>query len=64
MRVETLVLIFTNVLNIRKLSNRVWPALRARLAYAMAAFNLCTTCNGEGEMELAPSALSPYPNIG
>lgn len=57
MLVETLFSMFTNVLKLKKLSNRMWPALRARLAYTMAAFNLCTAWSGQVKLELAPFAL-------
>ena len=57
MLVETLFSMFTNVLHLKKLSHRVWPALRARLAYTMAAFNLCTAWDGEVKLQLAPFAL-------
>jgi hypothetical protein len=57
MLVETLFSLFTNVLHMKKLSNRVWGALRARLAYTVAAYNLCTAWSGEVKLELAPFAL-------
>jgi hypothetical protein len=57
MLIETLFSLLTNVLKLKKLALRVWPALRARLAYVMAAFNLCTAWNGQVKLELAPFAL-------
>lgn len=57
MTIETVFSLFTTVLHLKKLSQRVWPALRARLAYTVAAFNLCTSWSGEVKLELAPFAL-------
>lgn len=57
MLIETLFSLLTVVLGLRKLSQRVWPVLRARLAYTVAAFNLCTAWNGEVKLQLAPFAL-------
>jgi hypothetical protein len=57
MIVETLFSLFTNVLHLKKLSNRVWGTLRARLAHTVAAYNLCTAWNTEVKLQLAPFAL-------
>ena len=57
MIIETVYSLFTVVLKLKKLSNRVWPSLRARLSYAVAAYNLCTAWSGEVKLELAPFAL-------
>jgi hypothetical protein len=57
MLIETVFSLFTTVLRLKKLSQRVWAALRARLAYAIAAYNLCTAWSGEVKLELAPFAL-------
>jgi hypothetical protein len=57
MLIETLFFLFTYVLHLKKLSQRLWPTLRARLAYTMAAFNICTKWNGKVKLQLAPFAL-------
>ena len=55
--IETLFSLFTTVLHLKKLSVRVASALQARLAYVVAAFNLCTMWEGEVKLQLAPFAL-------
>jgi hypothetical protein len=57
MLVETVFSLFTTVLKAKKLSQRVWPALQARIAYLIAAFNLCTAWTGEIKLALADFAL-------
>lgn len=47
MIIETVNSIFTTVLKIKKLTNRTWYSLRARLGFVAAAFNLCTAWTGE-----------------
>ena len=42
---------------LKKLAHRVWKALQARLAYTVAAYNLCITWSGQVKLELAPFAL-------
>lgn len=57
MIIETVFSLLANVLKLKKMTNRRWPALRARLAYVVAAFNLCITWNTKVKLELAPFAL-------
>jgi hypothetical protein len=57
MLIETLFSMFTTALHLKKLTERVWSALRARLAYTMAAFNLCTNWSGEVKLEIASFTL-------
>lgn len=57
MVIETLNSLFTTVLKLKKLTNRTWPALDARLAYVAAAFNICTAWTGEVALALADFAL-------
>ena len=57
MLIETLNSIFTTVLKLKKLTNRSWTSLRARLAFVLAAFNLCTAWDGEIKLSLADFAL-------
>jgi hypothetical protein len=57
MIIETLFSLLTTVCGLKKLSHRLWPALRARLAYTAAAYNLCTTWTGRPKMQLAPFKL-------
>lgn len=57
MLIETVFSLFTGVLRLKKLAHRVWPALQARLAYAVAAYNLCITWAGSIKLQLAPFAL-------
>jgi hypothetical protein len=57
MIIETVFSLFTNVLNLKKLNNRKWPALHARLNYVAAAFNICTAWTGEVVLKLAEFAL-------
>lgn len=57
MTIETVFSLFTGVLGLKKMSNRRWPALRARLSYVVAAFNLCTSWTGQVTLKLAEFAL-------
>ncbi|PQV62588.1 hypothetical protein B1R32_12826, partial [Abditibacterium utsteinense] len=57
MLVETLFSLFTTVLHLKKLAHRKWSALRARLAYTVAPYNLCTAWSGEVKLQLATFAL-------
>ena len=55
--IETIFSMFTTVLGLKKLSVRSWPGLNARLAYTVAAYNLCITWNSKIKLQLAPFAL-------
>ena len=57
MLVETVFSLLTTVLRLKKLAHRVWKALQARLAYTVAAYNLCIAWSGQVKLELAPFAL-------
>lgn len=57
MLIETVLSLFTNVLKLKKLTPRLWPTLRARLAYAIAAYNLCIAWSGEIKLSLVNFAL-------
>lgn len=57
MLIETVFSLFTTVLHLKKLTQRERWALHTRLAYVMAAFNLCTAWTGKVKLELAPFAL-------
>jgi hypothetical protein len=57
MIIETLNSLFTTVLKMKKLTNRTWSSLDARLSFVSAAFNLCTAWTGEVILELADFAL-------
>ena len=57
MLIETVLSLFTRVLRLKKLSCRTWRGLNTRLAYALAAFNLCVQWSGTVQLSLAPFAL-------
>ncbi len=57
MTVETVFSLFAGVLHLKKLAHRSWPGLKARLAYAVAAFNLCIVWAGEVKLSIAEFAL-------
>jgi len=57
MTVETVFSLFTRVLHLKELAHRSWPGLQARLAYAVAIYNLCITWSGEIKISLAEFAL-------
>lgn len=57
MTVETVFSLFTGVLHLKKLAHRSWPGLQTRLAYAVAAFNLCIAWSGEVKLAIADFAL-------
>ncbi len=57
MLIETIFSLFTRVLGLKRMSNRTWPALRARLAYVVAAFNICINWTGKVKLQLADFAL-------
>jgi hypothetical protein len=57
MLVETVLSLFTRVLRLKKLTCRTWNGLNTRLAYALAAFNLCVQWNGTVQLSLANFAL-------
>lgn len=46
MVVETVLSMLTVVCRLKKLSHRTWPALRSRLAFTMALFNILVQWNG------------------
>lgn len=46
MVVETVLSMLTTVCRLKKLSHRTWPALRSRLAFTMAVFNILVQWNG------------------
>jgi hypothetical protein len=46
MLIETVLSMFTGVCKLKRLAHRVWTYLNARLAFAMAAFNICASWNG------------------
>lgn len=46
MVIETVLSMLTTVCHVKKVGHRVWQAFRARLAFAMAAFNLLAQWNG------------------
>ncbi len=46
MMVETVLSMLTATCRIKKVAHRVWPSLKARLAFCLAAFNLCVQWNG------------------
>jgi hypothetical protein len=57
MTIETIFSLFTRVLHLKKLSHRSWVGLKTRLAYAMAAFNLCINWSGTVNLTLKNFAL-------
>lgn len=57
MLIEIVFSLFTGVLRLKKLVHRVWPALQARLAYAITAYSLCIAWSGSIKLQLAPFAL-------
>lgn len=46
MLVETVLSMLSRVCQIKKVGHRVWSALKARLAFCLAAFNLCALWDG------------------
>lgn len=46
MVVETVLSMLTNVCHLKKVGHRVWDYFSARLAFAMAAFNICAQWHG------------------
>ncbi len=46
MVVETILSMLTTVCRLKKLSHRTWPAVRSRLAFTMAMFNILVQWNG------------------
>ncbi len=46
MLIETVLSMLTRVCQINKVGHRVWSALKARLAFCLAAFNLCALWDG------------------
>ena len=57
MLIETVFSLLTRVLRLKKLDCRTWDGLNHRLAYALAAFNLCLQWNGKVKLSLADFAL-------
>lgn len=46
MLVETVLSMLTNTCHLKKVGHRAWSGLKARVAFAMAAFNLCSRWDG------------------
>lgn len=46
MLIETVFSMLTNTCRLKKVGHRVWSGLKARLAFAAAAFNVCSQWNG------------------
>ncbi len=44
--IETVFSMLTNTCRLKKMGHRVWSGLKARLAFATAAFNVCSQWNG------------------
>jgi hypothetical protein len=57
MMVETIFSLFTRVLHLKKLAHRSWCGLKTRLAYAIAAFNLCINWSGQVKLSIKNFAL-------
>lgn len=57
MTIETVFSLFTRVLHLKKVAHRSWSGLKTRLAYVVAAFNLCTAWSGEIKLTIADFAL-------
>jgi hypothetical protein len=57
MLIETVLSLLTHVLRLKKLSCRSWQGLKTRLAYALAAFNLCVQWSGKVKLSLVHFAL-------
>lgn len=55
--VETVLALFTQVLHIKRLTQRQEQGVRMRLCFAVAAFNLCASWHGTPSLHLAPFAL-------
>ena len=47
MLIETVLSMLTNTCHIKKVGHRVWSGLKARVAFVLAAFNLCCQWNGQ-----------------
>ena len=46
MLIETVLSMLTNTCRLKKVGHRVWSGLKSRVAFALAAFNLCSQWNG------------------
>ncbi len=46
MVIETVLSMLTGTCHLKKVGHRVWSGLKARLAFTLAAFNLCSQWNG------------------
>jgi len=46
MLIETVLSMLTHTCRLKKVGHRVWSALKARMAFVLAAFNLCSQWNG------------------
>ena len=46
MVVETVLSMLTTICHFKKLTHRTWPAVRARLAWTMAIFNILVQWDG------------------
>jgi len=58
MLIETVLSMLTHTCHIKKVSHRVWSGLKARLAFALAAFNVCCHWNGPKADENGSVSLS------
>jgi hypothetical protein len=63
MVIETVLSMLTTVCHFKKLSHRTWGQFRARLAFTMAAFNLCAQWDGLHPREedgFIPLSIAPF----
>ena len=47
MLIETVLSMLTNTCRLKKVGHRVWSGLKSRVAFALAAFNVCSQWNGQ-----------------
>jgi len=57
MIVETVFSLFTRILHLKHLTHRTWNGLKARLAYAVCAFNICINWAGTVKLSIKDFAL-------
>jgi hypothetical protein len=57
MVIETIFSLFTRILHLKKLAHRSWMGLKMRLAYAVAAFNVCINWTGQVTLPIKDFAL-------
>jgi hypothetical protein len=57
MLIETMFSLLTGACRLKKLAHRAWQTLQMRLAYVVAAYNLCVQWHGEVRLSLAPFSL-------